>query len=635
MLALFRRFLNTWAARLFFLILIAAFGIWGVGDVVRNLGTTTAVATVAGQRIELPQVQEAFQQQMNQLNRMLGGRMQPTEDMRRGAAQQALDQLITQAAIAAEEQRLRLVVPDDALRQAVFSMPGLRGPNGQFDRAKFENILRSNNLTEGRFLELMRGDLAERQLMEAVGAGATAPDTLVRRLFDFQGEKRVAETVVLPFAAAPEPAAPSDAELHRWYDNHPDLYSAPEYRRIKAVILAPDTVAKEVPVSDQDIQAYYDAHKSSYVTPEKRSAEVLVAPDQAAAQKLAEQWKSGADWNAIQEAAKAANATSVALDLASSGEFPSPELAKSVFAATPDTVTGPVEIAGAWDVIKVTKLAPGNAKTLDAARAEIRARIAQDRAGDLIYERANKLQDLLGGGTGLDDLPSDLGVAAVTGTLDAEGDTPQGNPAPIPGGPELRSALISAAFQLKKGDPPALTEVPGQQGAVSSYYALIVEDITPPARKPFDTVAQAVREDWLRDRKRHEQDEAATRLYTAVKSGGTLEIAAMAASLPVTRTQPVSRMSPPADVPSQLVQPLFTLKKGEATMVETPDSFVVAVLADIQEPDPATDPVGYGQTRDALTRSIGGDLTTAFAAALRERAHPRVNQQLLDSVAAP
>ena len=250
MLALFRRFLNTWAARLFFLILVAAFGVWGVGDVIRNLGGTTAVATVGGQRIELPQVQEAFQQQMNQLNRMLGGRIQPTEDMRRSAARQALDQLVTQAAIAQEEQRLRLAVPDGALRQAVFSMPGLRGPNGQFDRAKFENILRSNNLTEARFLELMRGDLAERQLMEAVGAGATAPDTLVRRLFDFRGEKRVAQTVVLPFAAAPEPPAPTDAELHRWYDNHPDLYSAPEYRRIKAVILAPDTVAKEVPVSD-------------------------------------------------------------------------------------------------------------------------------------------------------------------------------------------------------------------------------------------------------------------------------------------------------------------------------------------------------------------------------------------------
>ena len=153
--------------------------------------------------------------------------------------------------------------------------------------------------------------------------------------------------------------------------------------------------------------------------------------------------------------------------MAAEREFPAPDLARAVFAAAPDAVTGPVQTGAGWDVVKVTRVAPGNARSLDAARAEIRDRIAQDRAGDLIYERANKLQDLLGAGTGLDDLPSDLGVAAVAGTLDAQGDTPQGSPAPIPAGPDLRAALIAAAFQLRKGDPPSLAEVPGQQGAVS------------------------------------------------------------------------------------------------------------------------------------------------------------------------
>ena len=634
MLALMRRFLSTWIARLFFLVLVAAFGVWGVGDVVRNLGTSTAVATVAGQRIELPAVQQAFQQQMTQLTQMLGGRMQPTDDMRRSAAQQALDQLITEAALAAEQRRLGLVVPDIALRQAIFAMPGFHGPDGKFNRANFEQVLRNNNLTEDRFLALMRADLGQRELMEAVGAGAIAPDVLVHRLFDTRAEKRVAAMVELPFAAAPAPPPPTDAALHRWYDNHPDLYSAPEYRRIKAVILAPETVAKEVPVSDQDIASYYDAHKAEYVTAEKRSAQVLVAPGQAAAQKLAEQWKAGADWAVMQEAAKAAGASSAELDAASPGDFPVPDLAKAVFDASPDAVAGPVQTTAGWDVLKVPKVVPGSSRTLDDVRAEIRARLAADRAADLIYERANKLQDLLGAGTSLDALPSDLGVAAVTGTLDAQGITPQGQTAPIPGAPDLRSALIAAAFQLKPGDPPTLTEVPAQAGSVSSYYAVAVENVTPPARKPFDQVQDAVHADWLRDAERHAQDEAATRLYTAVKSGGSLQDAAMAAGLPVQQTPPISRLAAAPGVPSQLVAPLFGLKRGEPTMVETADGFVVAVLTAIEVPDPATDPVGYGQARDALNRAMVGDVTTSFALALRDRAHPRVNQQLLDTVSA-
>ena len=59
MLASFRRHLGSWVARLFFLLLVATFVLWGVGDVIRNLGNDSAVATVAGRSIEMPQVQEA------------------------------------------------------------------------------------------------------------------------------------------------------------------------------------------------------------------------------------------------------------------------------------------------------------------------------------------------------------------------------------------------------------------------------------------------------------------------------------------------------------------------------------------------------------------------------------------------
>ena len=50
-----------------------------------------------------------------------------------------------------------------------------------------------------------------------------------------------------------------------------------------------------------------------------------------------------------------------------------------------------------------------------------------------MYDRANKVDDLLASGAPLDELPGDLGLAGVTGTLDAQGNTPDGTPAPIPG----------------------------------------------------------------------------------------------------------------------------------------------------------------------------------------------------------
>ena len=176
----------------------------------------------------------------------------------------------------------------------------------QFNQQTFETVLRSNGLTEPRFLDIMRTDLAQKQLIDAVTAGAAAPPGLVNPLYEGQYQKRSADMVEFPLAAAPQPPTPTEAELHRWYDNHPDAYSAPEYRKIKAVVLSPESLSKEIPVTDEELHTAYDQSKADYVKPEKRSAEVISAPDEAKAKALAEQWQGGADWATMQKAAQAA-----------------------------------------------------------------------------------------------------------------------------------------------------------------------------------------------------------------------------------------------------------------------------------------------------------------------------------------
>ncbi len=630
MLSLIRSFLGTWVARAFFIVLIASFGLWGVADVVRNVGHDNAVATVGGRSIEAPEFQAALRTQLAQVTHMLGGKTEPTPAIRQAVAGQVLDRLVVQAAIQNEVDRLGLTVPDDALRAAVFSVPAFRGANGAFDRQRFEAVLRSNNLTEPHLLDLMRSDLGQRQLMEAIQVGAAPPAVVTQQVFAFQRETRVAQYVELPFAAAAEPPAPTEADLQRFYGNNADRYSAPEFRRIKAVILSPETVARDIDVPDADINAYYKQHKAEYVTPGKRSVEVVVAQDEARAKEIAATWTAISDWDAVQKAAAAAGASSASLDDAATSEFPSPELGAAVFAAPVGTVTGPIQSALGWQVFRVTKMTPGSDRTLAQATDEIRAKLARERALDQVYARANKLEDALSASPSLDDLPADLGVAAVTGTLNAQGITPAGMPAPIPGSPALRQALLTAAFAASKGDAPNMTEGPDQ-----SYFAVTVEDATPAALKPFAEVEAQVREDWTRDARRKEQERAAASLMAAAKTAGSLDDAATVAGQRLQSSPPVMRAQPTPGVPAQIVEPLFSLKPGETTMIETPDAFYVLALGGVKEPDPAADPSGMAQIRTALTQAIGQDIEMTFAAALREQAKPQVNRTVLDTVLQP
>jgi peptidyl-prolyl cis-trans isomerase D len=632
MITAFRRYLETWWVRGFFIIMVLAFVSWGVGDVIRLAGVSTWAAKVGGQTIEGQQLQEAFQRDMSQLTRNLTAGQEPTQEMRSGVAREALQRLIAQSALQQELRQLRIVTPDQAVRQAVLAMPAFRGPSGQFDKSTFDAVLRNNGLNEARFLDMMRADLAQRQLIEAVSGGAAPTEVMLRPLFQGQFEKRSADMVEFPLGATPDPSAPTAADLQRWYDNHPDLYATPELRRIKAIVLSPQTLANDVEITDDDLRAAYNQHRARYVRPEKRSAEVASVPDKAKAAVLAAEWRGGADWPSIQKAAQEAGGSAVALDDATEREFPGVDLARAVFATPPEAVSDPVQGGAGWLVVRVTRVTPGNERPFDHVKDELREQVLTSKAADLMYDRANKVDNVLGSGTGLDEMPSDLGLAGVAGTLDAGGNTKDGTPAPIPGPPELRNALIKAAFEVQKGDPPRLVEVPVPSTGGSVYYAISVEDVAPPAEKPFDEVKDRVAADWTRDAQRRAQEQEAARLLSAVKGGQSLADAATVAGVTVRRTPLITRNAGAEGMPPQLAQALFGLKLGEPTMVDTGDGFIVAVPAEIVEADPNADPAGYGQVREVVARSIGSDLANTFADALRTRAQPRINQAVLDNV---
>ncbi len=538
MLASLRRFAGTWPAKIFFVLLIASFGLWGVADVARNLigGNIDpdTVATVGGQKITAAELQDAARRTLIQVMRNNPNPAPPTAEQRRMVASRALDGLVIVAAFTAEAARLHVSVPDEALRRATFDTTAFQGPDGQFNRAIFASVLRENGYTEARYLSLLRTDIGQRALVEAVRAGGVAPELVNRLVFAHDGETRVADLVTLPFAGAAEPPAPTDEQLARQYDDNARLYRAPEYRRIKVVILSPESVAKDIEVSDADARAYYESHKADFTRLATRSVQVVVAPTQAAAQAIASAWLTGADWDTVQKQAAAAHASALELEDQTQDGFPAPDLAGPIFAAPPQAVTGPEQAGGGWAVFRVTKDTPAGQRPLEDALAEVKAKAALDQATDQVYDRANKVQDALAGGARLDELPAGLGLAAVTGTLDAQGNTPDGGPAPIPGGPDLRLAITLRAFALAPGDPATL-----EDGPEHSFYAVSVDAVTPPAQLPLEQVRDRVRDDWLRDARRHEQDVAATALMTAVEGGATLQAAAAAAGQPVTRSAPL------------------------------------------------------------------------------------------------
>ncbi|HET9147026.1 MAG TPA: SurA N-terminal domain-containing protein [Acetobacteraceae bacterium] len=625
MLSALRNLLDNWLVRAFFALLIAVFVFWGISSAVTNIGSGNAVATVGGVQIDPNVVQSAYQQQLNRFAQRSGGK-QPDAKTRRLIAQAALGQAIDREAMALEVKRLGVVAPPAALRKQIFAMSVFQGTNGQFDRARFNQVLQDNNLSPNLFMADLATSLRAAQVVQAVTLGAAAPAPLVRQVFDYIGQERVAAYVQLPFAAATPPPPPPAAVLRRYWRNHPRRFSTPALRRVQVVILSPELLASHVAVSQQEIAAAYARDKVRFTVPASRTVEIITASDPKAAASLLGKWKGGAGWNAMKQAASGAGATAVTFKDAEADQFPSGRLAKAVFAASPGAVSGPVQGALGTYLFKVTAV-KGGVQPLSKVADQIRQQIALRRAQRRVDAAVTKVQDALAAATPLDKLPGSLGLAAVEGELDAQGMTAKGKPAPIPGPPALRQAIVKAAFATPPGTAPRLITAPG-----GSYYALSVVKEIPPALKPYHEVASAVLADWTGAQVAREEEVQAAKILAAVKTGKSIDQAAGAEGLTATVSQPMTRAKPAPGIPPKLMPILFTMKPGHATMVQTQEGFVVAVLKSVADPKPGTDPALQAKIGAALRTAMQTDTLQSFATALRSRYHVTVNPKILSQI---
>ncbi|AHJ62648.1 Peptidyl-prolyl cis-trans isomerase [Granulibacter bethesdensis] len=640
MLATFRNSLNAWPVRLLFGLLVLAFVGWGFSDVWTQATGGGALATVNGARIEPQAFQATYQRELNRVRQQMGGgRQDVPPDIRKMVAQQALQQMVTETVLDDLTGKMGLTTPDADIRQATYAMPAFKNDQGQFDQARFQAVLNSVGLTEDSYVAYLRRTITERQLLDAIRAGASAPEILVAPLFAWQKEQRSGDMIDVPVSAAPAPPQPTDKQLERYWANHPARYTAPEYRRIKAIVLTPETVAKAIEVPEKDLRAWYEANGSHFDTPEKRDVSIVLVPDEAKAKALAEQWKNGADWKKISALANADDGSAVELTDITRQQLPLPDLMPLAFETTKtDQIAGPVHDSLGWHIVRVGKIQPATHRSFEEMKEDIKQILSTQRAMEQIYDRSSHLDEAFAQGSTLDDkLPDADAVAAISGQLDMQGNTREGTPAPIPGSDQLKQALITAAFSMKKGDAPHLVPVtpqsqPGTPAGPTTYFAVQVEDIIPGALRPFPEVKAEVTADWIQDKRHHSQEEAATRAMLALQEGKSVADAVTLSGGTLKQIPLLTRKGETGDVSADTRRALFALKLNDSTMVNTPDGFAVIRLTRILSPTEKDDPAAFSQAREQITQGLAEDLENTFLASLRSKADARVNNALLQRI---
>ena len=379
-----------------------------------------AVAKVAGKTISKQEWEAATQQQMDQLRERFGAQFDPKVFDTPEARQRVLENLVAQRAMSAEVVRDHLAVSDQALQQAILSIPGMTTPEGQFDVERYKSILAVQGMTPAVYEVRKRQDMAMQQINAAVQDTAIAPKTIAGRISDLNDQERLVQE--LPFrndTYLPQVKI-TDTMLKAYYDKNIKQFEVPEQVKAEYVVLSSETLASQIAVSDADVKSYYDQNQKRFgVEEQRRASHILVALKKDAGKADIAAAKAKAETLLGQVKAAPADFAKIArtssddpgsaerggdLDLFGHGMMVKP-FDDAVFKMKLGEISGPVQSDFGFHIIKLTEIKPASVKTLAEATSEITGEIRKQLAAkkyaesaeiftNTAYEQADSLKPL-------------------------------------------------------------------------------------------------------------------------------------------------------------------------------------------------------------------------------------------------
>jgi peptidyl-prolyl cis-trans isomerase D len=602
--------------------LIIAFGIWGIADVFRSSGRQT-VATVGNVEISADQFRQAYNDQLQQLQRQIGRPIPPEQARAFGLDRQVLQKLMTDAALNERARQLGLGIGDDEIVRHILQDPSFRGLNGQFDQTRFEQTLRAYGFTEPRYVAKLRGDAVRGQLADSFVSGVTVPKTALEAFNRYQNEERNVDYVVLGPAAAGDIAEPSPEVLTKYFEDRQALFRAPEYRKVVLLALIPEEMAKTIEVSDADVKRAYEDRLSRFTTPERRDVQQIVFPNQEDADKAAQQLKDGTTFDALVKE-RGLKDTDINLGLVTKTGIVDPAIADAAFALQAGGTSDPIKGRFGITLVHVNKIEPQQVKSFADVEAELKHDIALDRAKGSNTDTVNKVEDELASGARLDEVATKLNLPYRTiDAMDRSGRDPAGNPVTnLPDIPDLLSDTFAAAvgaqndaLQLKGG----------------GYVWYEVAAITPGRDRTFDEVKDKVEARWRQGEIESKLRAKADEMVKQINGGTKLADLAATDKLQVQWANNLKRQGNPT-VPAQVVTAVFETPQGSAGTAEgrEPSERFVFQVTGISVPPFDPNSPEAKKIEDTLKRMLGDEALMQYLTKTAADMGVSVNQSVIN-----
>lgn len=606
-------------------LLVVSFAIWGIGDIFRGFGLST-VAKIGKTEIGVEQFRTYYNDRLQALSRRMGRPISPDQARALGLDRQLIGQLVAETALDERARDLRLTLSDAEIAQQIVNDKNFAGPSGQFDRNRFEALIRNAGFTEARFVAEQRRTLVRRELTDTIAGNIAPPNTLVAAIQQFQNETRTIRYLSLGPAQAGDIATPSADELAKYFEERKVLFRAPEYRSIVLVELTPESLAQWQTISDADARKVYDDNPDKFGTPERRQLRQILFPNADEAKAASEKIAGGASFESIAEQ-RGLKDTDTDLGTLTKAGIVDPAIANAAFALKEGDVSAPVQGRFGTVLIKAVKVEPGQMKTFEQVAPEIKKELALNKSRGDVIDTQNKMEDARAGGATLAEAAQKVGLTPRTiEAIDRSGRGTDG--APVPNLPKTVDVL-SQAFATQVGIETDPVQIPG-----GGYLWYEVTKVTPSRERNLDEVKPQVETRWKDDQIARKLKEKADEIVSKLKAGGKLDELATANGVKAETAADLKRNATGGAVPASVIDLAFRTPKDTPVTTEGARTTEMMVFTVTAVSDPKFDPAATEtkQMADGLKPAITESILAEYVAQLQTDYGVSINPTVFNQI---
>ncbi|KMU50930.1 molecular chaperone [Serratia marcescens] len=531
-------------------LIILSFVLTGVGNYLIG-GSGDYAAKVNGQTIERAQLEQAFQSERSRMQQQLGDQFSAlagNEGYMQQMRRQVLSQLIDNMLLDQYAKKLGLTVSDDQIKDAIRKAPYFQ-TNGQFDNAKYLDLIGRMGYTADNFAQSMRQQLVNQQVIQAFGDSGFVLPSESQAMAALVLQERDVRLATIDLKALQAKQSAGDDELKAYYDQNKNSFIAPEQVKVSYIPLDAASMQDKVKVSEEDISAYYDQHKSSYGQPERKNYSVIQLKTEAEANAALDELKKGADFTTL---AKEKSTDIISRRTGGELGWLEPETTadelKQANLTEKGQLSGVVKSSVGFLIVRLNDIEPEKLKPLSEVHDAIAKQVQQEKAVDAYYALQQKVSE-----AATSDNESLASAEEAAGVKAAQSDwfTRDNIPAALNFKPVVQ-AIFDGSLIGENGAPGSNSDVITVDG--DRAFVVRVSGHKPEGIEPFDQVKDRVADLVKRNKALQAAKLQGEKLLVELKQGKGDE-AMKAAGLSFGAVQKMARA--PED--SQLVESVFAL----------------------------------------------------------------------------